>query len=197
MLCIAGCKKGSVEVALDFSPLTAGSTWTYQNTPGTPFTLTATNRDTVAAGKTYRVLTSTGGVNNYRGKSGNDYYRFGAFAVAGLNGVEELYLKDNQEVNGTWSASQNITVPNIPFPLTGILTYTIKSKGSTRTVAGKSFSNVIYVRLDISISGLGSIGGGDFYYAEGVGLIESTLNITAPGQPAINQTQILTAYSIK
>ncbi len=53
------------------------------------------------------------------------------------------------------------------------------------------------VRLDLSIAGLGTIGGGDFYYAEGVGLIENALNVTVPGQAVINQTQVLTAYSIK
>jgi hypothetical protein len=177
--------------------MTAGSTWTYENNPGAPYTLTATNRDTVAAGKTYRVLSSSSGGNTYRGKSGNDYYRFGAFSAVGLSGVEELYLKDNQPVNTTWSTSQNITVPNIPFPLTAVLAYTIKSKGETRTVSGKTYSNVVYVRLDISIGGIGSIGGGDFYYAEGVGLVESKIIITAPGQQPVNQTQVLTSYTIK
>ncbi len=105
---LSGCGKDS-PVKIDYSPLTAGSTWTYENTPGTPFTLTATNRDTVALGKTYKILTNSNGPNNYRAKVGNEYYRFGAFATVGLNSVEELYLKDNVAVNATWSSSQNIT----------------------------------------------------------------------------------------
>lgn len=197
-IALSSCdKEETTPKADDYSPLTVGSSWTYQNTPGTPYTLTVTNRDTVAAGKTYKVLSNSSGGSNYLGKNGNDYYRFGAFSAVGLTAVEELYLKDNQAVNATWSASQVITVPSIPFPLTANLTYTIKSKDGVRTVAGKAFNKVTFVRLDLAIAGYGSIGGGDFYYAEGVGLIESLIIVNAPGQPTINQAQLLTSYTIK
>lgn len=197
----AGCSKddstGGVTATVDFSPLTANSTWTYQNTPGGSFTLTATNRDTVALGITYRVLTNSSGANNYLAKSGSNYYRFGSIAELNINAAQELYLKDDQPVNATWLATQGFTVPGVPLALTATLNYTIKEKGISRTVASKAFSNVTHVRLDLSITGLGSIGGGDFYYAEGVGLIENMININVPGQAAINQTQVLTAYTIK
>ncbi|MDQ6814118.1 MAG: hypothetical protein M3040_10290, partial [Bacteroidota bacterium] len=62
MLFFIQCKKDSATPAeINFSPLTAGSNWTYKYTEGTTtstFTLTATNRDTVANTKTYRVLSS-------------------------------------------------------------------------------------------------------------------------------------------
>lgn len=195
-----GCSKDnlpSVVSTVDFSPLTANSTWTYQNTPGGTFTLTATNRDTVANGKTYRVLLNSTGGNNYMGKSGSNYYRFGSIAQLNISAAEELYLKDDQQVNATWLATQSFTVPGIPLPLTANLNYSIKQKGISRTVASKAFANVTHVRLDLSITGLGSIGGGDFYYAEGVGLVENMININVPGQAAINQSQVLTAYTIK
>jgi hypothetical protein len=139
---------------------------------------------------------STGG-NSYLGKNGNDYYRFGSFSVPGLSGVEELYLKDNQPVNAIWSTSQSVTVPNVPFPLTANLGYSIKSKGESKTVNGKQYANVIYVRLDITVIGFGTIGGGDFYYAEGVGLIEGRILITIPGQAPITESQTLISHSIK
>jgi hypothetical protein len=90
-----------------------------------------------------------------------------------------------------------VTVPNVPFPLTANLGYTLKSKGETRTVGGKQYNKVIYVRLDITIVGIGSIGGGDFYYAEGIGLIEGRILITAPGQQPITESQVLVSYTIK
>ncbi len=197
----AGCGKDNptpdVPATVDFSPLTANSTWTYQNTPGASFTLTATNKDTVANGKTYRVLLNSTGGNNYLGKSGSNYYRFGTIAQLNISAAEELYLKDDQPVNATWLATQSFTVPGIPLPLTANLNYSIKEKGISRTVASKAFSNVTHVRLDLSITGFGSIGGGDFFYADGVGLIENEIKINVPGQAAINQTQVLTAYTIK
>ena len=196
-----GCSKddsaGGSTAAADFGPLTANSTWTYQNNPGSSFTVTATNRDTVALGKTYRVLLNSSGSNLYLGKSGSAYYRFGSIGDLGLPAVEELYLKDDQPVNATWQMTQAFTAPGIPLPLTANLNYSLKEKGATRMVSGKTFNNVIKVRLDLSIVGLGSIGGGDFYYAEGVGLIENTINVNVPGQAAINQSQVLTSYSIK
>lgn len=201
LMLAAGCSKSNtapnVVSTADFSPLTTNSTWTYQNTPGSSFTLTATNRDTVANGKTYRVLLNSSGGNNYLGKSGSNYYRFGAIAQLNISAAEELYLKDDQPVNATWLATQSFTVPGIPLPLTANLNYSIKEKGISRTVASKAFNNVTHVRLDLSITGLGSIGGGDFYYASGVGLIENEIKINVPGQAAINQTQVITAYSIK
>jgi hypothetical protein len=191
------CNKSSDAPAEDYSPLTAGSSWAYTSSSGTSNKLTATNRDTVASGHTYRVLTNSSGPNTYLGKSGNEYYRFGSLSSLGINNVEELYLKDNLDVNGTWKLEQAFNYPGIPIPLTATLNYTIKSKGGTRTVSGKNFTNVIQVRLDISITGLGSVGGGDFYYASGVGMIENTISINIVGQPPIAETTLLTAYEIK
>jgi len=194
-----GCKKSgttpTTPAAQNFSPLTANSSWTYKNTPGSNVTITATNRDTMALGKTYRVLTSSTGGNVYLGKEGDNYYRFGSAAQLNITAAEELYLKANESISGTWTATQNFTFSGLP--VTANLTYSIKEKGISRTVGGKAFSKVTYVRLDISISLLGNIGGGDFYYAEGVGLIENAILVSVPGQAAINQKQELTAYTIK
>ena len=197
---LTGCSKDDAaggSTALDFGPLTANSTWTYKNNPGSSFTVTATSRDTVAAGRKYRVLLNSSGSNLYLAKAGSAYYRFGSIADLGVAAVEELYLKDDQPVNATWQITQAFIAPGIPLPLTANLNYSIKEKGITRVVSGKTFNNVINVRLDLSIVGLGNIGGGNFYYAEGVGLIENAINVTVPGQAAISQSQVLTAYSIK
>lgn len=197
-LTATGCKKKKDDVApTDYSPLTAGSTWTYQTTAGPNYTLTATNRDTVAMGRTYRVLTNSAGPNNYRAKSGADYYRFGVVPGFGANGFEELYLKDGQALNAIWQATQTINVPGVPVPVTATLKYTLKEQGISRTVAGKAFANVQHVRLDVSVALVGSVGGGDFYYAKGVGLIESSLLLNAQGQQVANVSETLVAYTIK
>ncbi len=196
---LVGCskEKAPATASEDYSPLTANSTWTYKTNSGSTFVITATNRDTVAKGKTYKVLLNSAGQNLYQSKAGGEYFRFGTFADVGINAVEELYLKDNQPVNATWLISQAFSAPGIPIPLTANLNYTIKEKGINKTVGSKSFTNVIHIRLDLSIAGFGSIGGGDFYYANGVGLIENIINVTVPGQAAFSQTQQITDYSIK
>ena len=188
------CSKNSDTPTTNYSPTTEGSSWTYVS--GTNiFKLTATNRDTVAAGKTYKVLTNSNGPNNYVAKVGNDYYRFAAITAIGSNGVEELYLKDNEEVNATWSTRQNFTAPGFG-QVAADLKYTIKGKGATRVVSGKTYNNVMQVRLDLSVQTF-SVGGGDFYYAEGIGLIESNIAIAVPGLANISEVQLLTAYEIR
>jgi len=183
----------------NYSPLTTGSTWTYKYTEGseTPenYTLTATNRDSVANGRTYKVLTSSdGSANRYLAKIGSDYYRFASFPDLGINSFEELYLKDNKAVNETWTATAAINYGG--FNINADLTYTIKGKAETRTVNGKAFDNVTHVRLDISVAGSPS-GGGDFYYQEGVGLIENNISVTSPlGQSFMSKEELI-SYEIK
>jgi hypothetical protein len=184
----------------NFNPLTTASTWTYAHTEtGTAaynFTLTATNRDTTANGKTYKVLTNSVGANNYLGKVGSDNYRFASFPTLGINSFEELFLKEDKNVNDSWSNSVNVTISG--FPVAANLTYTIKGKGESRTVNGKPFNNVTYVRLDLSV-GL-PVGGGDFYYQDGVGLIEDIIAVTPPvGLPvgSYNSHDQIVSYDIK
>ena len=203
---VVSCKKkaDAVPVPSDFGPLTTGSTWTYQSTtagsPSTSYTLTATNRDTSINGKSFRVLTNSTGPNNYRNKTGNDYYSFGSFQALNLK-LEQLYLKDNVDVNATWQSTQAFTVPQFPLPLTATFIYILKEKGISRNVNNKAFTNVIKVGLNISVSGgIGAVANADFYYAPGVGLIENTYNVNAiplAQVSASSTTEILTSYSIK
>ena len=187
--------------ATDYSPLTTGSNWTYKFNNGTStdtFKLTILNKDTMVNSKTYKVLSSSDGTqNNYMAKVGTDYYRFQSFPTLGIPNFEELYLKDNLDVNGTWTNTTNFTYPAIPVPLTATLNYTIKEKGISHAVNGTTYTNVIHVRVDISVTVVGSIKGGDFYYAKGIGLIESNLAIGGTGIPTYNATETIISSQIK
>jgi hypothetical protein len=200
MLLFTQCKKDTVTTAPaeNFGPLTPASSWTYKYTEGTTisytYTLTVTNKDTAANGKTYKVLSSSNGSNTYMAKVGNDYYRFASFPAIGVNSFEELYLKDNKALNETWTGSTSFKYAGLDIMAN--LNYTIKGKGISRTVNGKAFTNVTHVRLDLGVFG-SVIGGGDFYYQEGVGLIENTILVTPPGgQPYTAKLEIVT-YEIK
>ncbi len=191
----------STPATANYSPLTNGSNWTYNFTQGTTtgsYKLTV-NRDSTINGKAYKVLTSSVGQNRYMARNNNEYYRFQSFPTLGINNFEELYLVDNKEVNGTWTNTANFTYNfnGQSIPLTATLSYTLKEKGITRTVNNKAYSDVIHVRLDISVSLVGTIGGGDFYYAKGVGMIEDNISISGSNIPSYNYTETLTASEIK
>lgn len=187
------CKKSSDSpIAADYLPLTVGTNWTYVSN-GVSSKLTVTSKDTVALGRTYKVVSNNNGPNQYHGKSGNDYFRFATFQGFLPNGVEELYLKSDQNVNGTWQLVVNVMFGTVPVPVTA--KYTIVEKGITKNVQGKNYTDVVHVVLALS-SALGNNGGGDFYYAKGIGMISSTLTIMVPGSSQTSTTE-LTAYEIK
>jgi len=197
------CKKDdsspSSTAAVNYSPLTVGSSWTYNYTEGTSptttFTSTVTDKDTAVNGKTYKVLSSSDDSGNrYLAKVDSNYYRFASFA--GIGSFEELYLKDNRPVNSTWTNTVTFTIPGSPIPLSADLVYLVKEKGIAYDVNGKQYKDVIHISADINLLG-SSIGGGDFYYAQGIGLIENQIAVTAPGQSAYTTKQQLISYVIK
>ena len=64
--------------------------------------------------------------------------------------------------------------------------YTIMSKGISRTVSGKTYPDVIYIheRTSLEMPGSGSVpvGRTDYYYAKGIGLVESITKDENSGQ---------------
>ncbi len=212
-----GCSKSSDEpgttVSGDYFVTTSGSWWMYKNTSaagGADYKITMTSKDTVpvAGGITYKVLMNslTGG-SQYQAKSGNNYYRFAAIPAISANGTEELYLKSDQAVNATWQASYPVALGTQNG--TATLVYTIAEKGITKTIQGKSYSNVTHVSLAINGSvnvgpplgtvGIGTVGTGDFYYAAGIGMISSKLNVNLSsfGAPNVDESSELLTYEIK
>lgn len=182
----------------NYSPLTVGSNWTYNfvdgSSSGTQI-LTVTDKDTSINGKSYKVLSnSDSSGNNYLAKIDSNYYRFASFA--GIGSIEELYLKDNRGVGSTWTNTVPFTLPGSPVSLTANLTYTIAEAGTTRTVNGKDYKDVIHVNVVVNVLSV-NFGGGDFYYANNVGLIESSIKLTPSTQTTYTSSQQLVSYEIK
>lgn len=205
VLLFAGCSKddsSSTSTTSNYSPLTNGSNWTYNFTQGSTsgtYKLTV-SRDSTINSKAYKVLTSTDGIDRYMARNNNEYYRLQAFPTLGVDNFEELYLDDSKDVNGTWTKTVNFTYifNGMPIAITANLNYVIKEKGVTRTVNNKSYSNVVHVKLDISsVLFGGSVGGGDFYYSKGVGMIENSISISGNGLPSYTYAETLTASEIK
>ena len=204
----SSCKKSSDAVVENYLPTSVGSNWTYKvTTAGTSVTTvkyTVSNRDTLASGRTYAVLTGSNGTNLYNAKTGSDYFTFRAVAGQGL---ELLYLKDDKDVNGTWITSQTLNgISGLPVGNSVTITtdYVVKEKGTTRIVSGTTYSSVVKVEatLKASLPGvpLGSfdLGTAQFYFSKNIGLIESKilLNNTALGFN-LDEKYELQSYEIK
>jgi hypothetical protein len=196
-LLMTACSKEDSPPAT-FLPTTTGSYWRYQTQVGID-SIGVTGRDTTANGKTFKVFYSSQSRGSvYYSKVGSDYYRLGAFAALGTSPLELLYLKDNLATGGTWESPYTINVPglgNTNFKLK----YSIGTKDSSMSVLGKSYTGVTRVKLDVFVVQIFdiNIGTGNFYYANNIGEIKSTLNISAPGQAPINTSSDLINHLIK
>jgi len=187
LLAISACKKSDttvVVVADKYMSITANSTWQMRVVDNvavttTNYTVTSTNRDSTVGSKAYHVFTNSNtGVNEYYFISGNDYYTFRTLGLTlGSATIETIYLKDASSVGTTWTQTQNLTVPGIPFPVPVTLTYKVEEKGISRTVNGVAYSNVIRVSLALSSSLVPPASlttDIQSYYAPKFGLIENT-----------------------
>lgn len=197
------CKKSdpapNPPAAVKFMSLTNGSTWTYKftNNPSTTpvtnnYTITATNRDSVANGKTYRVFTNSAGPNEYYNITGSDYYTYRSLKTSFIDtSLEVLYLKDNLAVNGTWEQNIpfSVDVFGVPVPVTLKFSNKIAQKGISKTVNGTPYTDVTEVSTTLSLTGspipVTLTSDIHYYYAPKVGQIENktTINFSTTGIP--------------
>lgn len=180
------CKKESSKntPATDVYTNTAsGSSWSYHqtnysaNNSSSDYTVTSTANDTTINSRKYHVYQYSYGGNEYLAVDGHDYYQYDSIPISGGLNIERLYLKDNVSTGDTWKQDFPLTIPGVPLPLTLTVENKIAEKGISKTVNGKSFSNVIHVTTTLSAPGIPSSALSsaiDSYYAPGYGLIENT-----------------------
>ncbi len=213
LVCLAAisCSKDSnpdpTPAAEKYMSITTNSKWTYDviTNPGPGQTsivdtVTATGPDTTISSRSYKIFKhSNGNTSDYYNISGNEYYRY---QKQDLNGtpleIDELYLKDNQSVNATWSQLVNIDFGGIGIPLT--ITHTITDKGIGKTVNGNAYTDVIVIKTDITTTSPlvppGSIVTDiKTYYAPRVGTIQADylVQIAMAGIDINTQTLLKTA----
>ena len=212
---ISGCKKSSNNTVVpntSLCPVTAGSTWTYVRNSSdgkvvdSVYTFTATDSTTTMYNKNFNVFNSSVGGDVYYAITDSGYYRTGSLlaglGIPELDTLDELYLKNNPTTDSTWSTNISITNQGALYKVT--LAYTIPSITDTLTVLGKLYSNLIDVHLalttPVSYGGVTvpvQLGGGDFYYGKGIGLVSFNLTISIPGETTVTNTFNLKSYSIK
>lgn len=157
----------------DYLPTTTGSTWTYGGI--SPYTATVTGATKVINGKTYREMETQQGstVNkSYVLKEKGVYTAVGL--VAGTGNLEEIaILKAETPVGKPWE--QTATINGIDTKMT----LSIVEKDISKTVEGKTYNNVINVKMVSSYSFMGQDLGftttAHYFFAKGVGLILNDL----------------------
>ena len=164
-----------------YYPVCTGSVYNYSDTSygssaGTPLSYTLTYvKDTTIENKTYQKFTGAGQQNTYFNCTA------GVSSTIILNGVTAggttlpyvkiTQLKAAEAVGATWFDTINNAGQIATY------TYTIVSKTDTRIVSGHTYTNVIHVHEQTTedVPGMGTINAGqsEYYFASGVGLIES------------------------
>lgn len=154
----------------DYLPTSAGSTWTYGGI--TPYTLTVTGKREVINGRTFHEMETTQGTTKNRSlllKEKGVYTGIGF--QPGMGNVEIAILKEETPVGKPWE--QTNTINGIETKMT----FSIVEKGVSKTVEGKTFKNVINVKMETAVVFMGvEIDSGvsaNYYFSKGVGLILS------------------------
>ena len=180
----------------DYQPVSANSVWSYSSTSSGNYSIKSLGTDSLINSRRYYKFDRTqSGVASrlYMNITGNEYWQYAFFPQASQV-VDLIYLKDSA-IGTTWT--NTITISGFA----NYHKYTVSANGSQRTVNGKTFNNVI--ELDYKFSFVNPIGGGTinagtgkYYYAKGIGAIESFYTI---GYLTINLTDTtrLTSYTIR
>jgi len=163
----------------DYQPLTTGTTWRYQETQGTDVdtsTLTVTGRTRIINTKTYYVIeenSKDGKDSTYYYKNNHNYITNSEDFADGV-GTETLYLNDNEAVGYTWTG----TAASNPLA-SGTYSGKIVEKGISKTVLGKTYTDVIHTQVVLKLTLLGIANATincDIYVAKGIGIIQFDTN---------------------
>lgn len=188
-----------------YQPVTVGSSWSYETedkvaSTKVSYILTASSQDSTINGKSYAVFTRSVGGNEYYYNTGDDYYQFGGLANITAP-TELLYLKANVAAGSGWDETKAVNIPGLGNANLKV-SYSVVEKLPTFIVEGKTYTDVIHVKLtmsDVTLSGIPvPVISQDlhFYYAAGIGKIKQQVKLNITGiAPVDNETNLKT-YTI-
>jgi hypothetical protein len=191
-----GSGGGGNNTPTDYQPISANSEWDYLSTFTGPSHLVALGTDTTINSLRYykfNTTTNAGTERGYISKVNGIYRTYGNFDPVGLV-LELIYLKD-AAVGVNWT--NTITAGGF----NNYHKYTVSKRDIQHTVVGKTYNSVIELTYDFSVDDpLGgpvvNAGGGKYYYAKGVGLIESYFGFSFFGVSSSDTTRLLN-YTIR
>lgn len=165
-----------------YQPFTAGSEWKYRTEvdlgEGGPLVDTSVNTMTTQTktinNKKFYVAKTVGGEENaetYLGLNNNIYSTIIHDEVADED-LEFAYLNASKAVNESWETL--FTIEDEDGDIQARLKTTIKEKGISKTILGKSYNNVIHTVVETGFkvnNNWVTVSQMDFYIAKGVGMI--------------------------
>lgn len=170
-----------------YQPTTSGSTWKYDNQiigiGDEDVTIKITGATAIFNNKTYYAATSTtkstGTSTGYFYTDGTIYNTRTMVAQIGSS-VELQYLDISKSTGGTWTNKVNDS--GYINGISGRFLGTMAEKGISKTIGGKTFTNVIHTTIELQYDyGLGAgfetVITYQYYLAKGVGLIEIDSNV--------------------
>ena len=165
-----------VNSAESYHPLSANSFWKFRDSAtNTISTLKAINVTKSINGRTYTAILNMYGAQIdtvwAASPKPNYYYNMKGFSPNTGAPFDLLfhYLNDTAAVGTSWD--YNAGHGN---GFTALMTTTIMAKNMTMTIAGKTYTNVIHTRLDLSYDLMGMVtdfGFYDYYISKGVGIV--------------------------
>jgi hypothetical protein len=184
----------------NYFPVSSGSTWTYnEELAGKTGTTVQkmTGKTKTINGKNYFEATSASTV-----KGNNTAYFYNANHVFTIlqtipqeNITIEVTLGDDSKAAGyTWTTKP--TTDGLVRGYPAQMINTINETGISRTVNGKTFTDVIHTQSDLQYDlgfGFTSYSLYDFYLAKGVGMIESDTSV----QGTVYDKETITSYTVK
>ena len=192
---------GSGSAGVSYYPLTKDSWWKYKDS------LTSTtsdgkvlNRTKTIHGMVYTAIVSATGTaqdTSWFAAPRPNYLmtQKGVSPQGAMYDVLFHYLNDTASVGYSWR--YNAGSGN---GFTAYIKTTIMGKGISMTVAGKSYTNVIHTKLELSYDVIGSLvdcGHYDYFTAQGIGIIKIRSNLSMLGVPLVKTAADLIDYSVK
>jgi len=191
-----GSGGGNNNAPADYQPVSANSEWDYLSTYTGPSHLVALGTDTTINSLKYYEFNTTNNAGTERGymsKINGIYRTYGNFDPVGVV-VELIYLKD-AAIGTNWTNTISVS------GFSNYHKYTVSKRDIQHTVVGKTYNSVIELTYDFSVDDpIGgtviNVGGGKYYYAKGVGLIESYFGFSFLGVSSSDTTRLL-RYTIR
>lgn len=193
---------GDTSSVNSYQPLTTGSWWKYQDSATGAISLnTVASSTKTINGILHNALIATSDIQTdtvWTAAPRPNYYLVLQGASPNTGAAFDLtfhYLNDTASVGYNWQYNAGSG-----GDFTAYITTTIVAKNLTMTIGGKTYTNVIQTRLDLSYDIFGTLmdyGYYEYFTAQGVGILKIRAEIRNMGVPVMQTCSDLIDYSIQ
>lgn len=161
-----------------YAPYTTGSTFVYEQQTSfgtTPVTWTVQD-DRIIDNRQFIQVSGMFGLSSsvYFNCENGEYTIYGENVTSIVGALEMIYLKENVAANTQWSKTIDQSYSGIDYQTRYDFSFT--GSAASRTVRGVTYQNILEIHLETFTNASGvwaPFSTDDYYWAEGVGLIEA------------------------